>query len=852
MKMNFDRFNRRRFLITSTALTAAACSSPLWLSAAEPATPARRRLNLNGAWQFSRSDDDEWLPATVPGCVHTDLLAAGKIPDPFFRDNERSLQWIGDANWIYRRTFDVPVEILQRDRVLLRCDGLDTLATVKINGVEIGRTDNMFRTWEFDVRSVLKPGENQIEIVFASPLAYMRERQAARVLCEWAGPHEPRGRAWVRKEPCNFGWDWAPVLITCGIWRDIGLEAFDQARIEDVRICQDHSVAGKVELQIEVGAEVLRAAPLKAVVAVNYGGEPLQTSRAALADGLASVSIEINNPKLWWPAGMGDQPLYEVNVELHGGDGEVLDRTVRRIGLRALKLLPPDRKNSLRFEVNGVTFFAKGANWIPADIFANRVTPERLRRYVADAVAVNMNMLRFWGGGYYEDDALFDACDELGICVWLDFKFACSSYPAFDEAFMENVKQEARDQLRRLRHHACIAVWCGNNEISLMTKKRWSDESMGRADYDKLFKDLLGGQVRELAPQANYVSGSPDCGDLHYWQVWHGGKPFAAYRTLTGFLSEFGFQSFPEPKTVRSYTREEDCVSVMTPIMQWHQRSAGNGNQRIQKTTLRYFRPPKDFESALWLSQILQAYGIKLGAEHWRRTMPESMGCLFWQYDDCWPVASWSSVDYFGRWKALQFLARRFYAPLLVSALENPRRGTVEIHVSSDCRESRAGRLSWHVTDTGGKTLMQGETPVELPPRQSRKVNTLKLHQQIRSHGRNNVLVWLKLEVTGQTVSENLAGFVPPKDLPLTDPELKATVAETGDGFLVAVTADKPALWCWLDLPDVDAMYSDNFVHVSPDTPTQIRVRPAQTMTKDEFAQALRVCSLFDTYSRSP
>ena len=297
---------------------------------------------------------------------------------------------------------------------------------------------------------------------------------------------------------------------------------------------------------------------------------------------------------------MGEQPLYEVEVELLDADGKILDRVNKRIGLRTLKMLAPDGENPLRFEANGVPFFAKGANWIPADSFANRVTPEILRRYVADAVAVNMNTLRFWGGGYYEEDALYDACDEMGICVWLDFKFACSSYPAFDEAFMENVRLEARDNLRRLRHHPCIAVWCGNNEISLLTKNDWSDKTMGRADYDQLFKDLIGGQVKELAPQANYVSGSPECGDTHYWQVWHGGnKPFTAYRSLTGFMSEFGFQSFPEPKTVRAFTNETDRESVLSPVMEWHQRDgSGKGNEIIRNTMLRYFKPPKDFESA--------------------------------------------------------------------------------------------------------------------------------------------------------------------------------------------------------------------------------------------------------------
>lgn len=833
-------------MISSGVFAAAVCTSPLWLADAETTTPDRRRLNLNGAWQFKKEGTGGWLPATVPGCVHTDLLAAGKIPDPFFRDNEKLVQWVGETNWIYQRTFDVPAEILQYERVLLRCEGLDTLAVVKVNGHEMGRPNNMFRTWEFDAKPALQQGSNTIEISFASPMPYIREREAERTLYEWAGPLEPRGRAWVRKEPCNFGWDWAPILITCGIWRDIGLLAFNQARIEDVRILQDHSVKGRVALDIEVDVETIGSVPLNAVVTVSQGNEKLPPAAASLANGQGRISVEISNPKLWWPAGMGAQPLYEVGVELRDGNGEVLDQARRRIGLRVVKLLPPDENNSLRFEANDVQFFAKGANLIPADPFANRVTPEMLRRLAADAVAVNMNALRFWGGGYYEDDALFDACDELGLCVWLDFKFACSSYPAFEDSFLENVKQEARDQIRRLRHHSCIAVWCGNNEIGLMTKDQWSDQSMGRADYDKLFKQLIGGLVSEMAPQANYVTGSPDCGDVHNWKVWHGGAQFEEYRKLAGFMSEFGFQSFPEPKTVCAYTGPADRDSILTPVMKWHERSGTTGIEKIRDMIPNYFKTAKDFESALWLSQIVQAYGIKIGAEHWRRTMPKSMGCLFWQYNDCWPVASWSSVDYYGRWKALHYFARRFYAPLLVSALENPADGTVDVHVSSDRMEPCRGKLIWKAANPAGKTLLKGDEEIEIGPHQSRSVATLKLDKLISEYGSGNILVWLKLEVNRKVVSENLVSFVPPKDLSLADPQLKARVVKDGGDFLVTITAKNPTLWCWLDLADMDATYSDNFFHVAPEHPVSILVTPRRKADEAGFKASLRVRSLLD------
>jgi beta-mannosidase len=478
------------------------------------------------------------------------------------------------------------------------------------------------------------------------------------------------------------------------------------------------------------------------------------------------------------------------------------------------------------------------------------VTPEILRRYMADAVAVNMNMLRFWGGGYYEEDALYDACDEMGICVWLDFKFACSSYPAFDEAFLENVRGEARDNLRRLRHHPCIAVWCGNNEISLLTGTEWTDKLMGRADYDRLFKDLIGGQVKELAPEANYVSGSPDCGDTHYWKVWHGDEPFESYRTLAGFMSEFGFQSFPEPKTIQAFTIEADRRSVVTPVMQWHQRDgSGKGNEVIRDTILHYFKPPKDFDSTLWLSQILQGNGIKVGAEYWRQTMPRSMGCLFWQYNDCWPAVTWASVDYFGRWKALHYLARRFYAPLLVSGLENPKNGTADVFITSDRAEACHGTVFWKTTDLQGKSLSEGSQPLEIAPRQSQKVTTLDLNEPGKKPGFNQILTWLKLVVDGKTESENLVLLAPPKEIPLADPQIKTDIATAPDGFLVTLTAAQPALWAWLSLEGRDARYSDNFVQLNAGTPTQIVVRPSPDMPLADFTRALQVRSLFDTYS---
>ncbi|HUA39032.1 MAG TPA: glycoside hydrolase family 2 protein [Candidatus Sulfopaludibacter sp.] len=842
------RINKRQFLTTTITATAAALAwEPLVSLCHADAAPVLRRLSISGDWQVSQAGQNDWIHAKVPGCIHTDLLAAGKIPDPFYRENEKAVQWVGQCGWLYRRKFGVPEEVLKNDRVLLRCEGLDTLATIKINGREVGRADNMFRLWEFDVKSVLRAGENAIEISFESPFAYIKRRESDQAPAKWI-----KGRAWVRKEPCSFGWDWGPDLPGCGIWKNISLETFSQGRIADVLIRQNHSEK-KVALDIEATVEVVRetSRPFKIGLSVLDHGKSIATTTIEVSKGQGRGQLEIKHPKLWWPTGMGQQPLYEVHVELLDAEGDTLDSTSKRIGLRDLEIVLPEGGNPLQFQVNGVPFFAKGGNWIPCDSFTSRVTPGILRRYVADAAAGNMNFLRFWGGGYYEDDALFDACDEMGICVWLDFKFACAAYPAFDEEFMDNIRFEARDNLLRLRHHPCIAVWCGNNEISLSWWEgpTWGPNRMSTAAYDEMFKDLIAGQVHQFAPQANYVSGSPDCGDIHYWEVWHGPKLFDAYRTVSGFMSEFGFQSFPEPKTVRAFTNKEDRASLVTPVMNWHQRDgSGHGNEIIRETTLRYFRSPRDFESALWLSQILQGYGIKIGAECWRQTMPKSMGCIFWQYNDIWPGMSWSSVDYFGRWKALHYLARKFYAPMLVSGLEHVQKGTVDVFITNDYLEAHYGKLIWCVTDLDGELLAQETLRVKIPARKSEKVRTLNLQEQIQKLGTNELLAWLKLEVGDKTISDNLVLLALPKELKLRDPELTTTVDELRDGFLVTLKSVKPALWAWLELENADARFSDNFVHVAPGSPQTILVQPKQSLNKDDCVKELRVRSLFDTY----
>ncbi len=821
-------------------------------------------ISLNGVWRVTQAGKSGAISAQVPGCIHTDLIAAGKIPDPFYRDNEKAVQWIGEAGWVYSREFQASAAVLRRDRVLLRCEGLDTLATVRVNGRVMGRTDNMFRTWEFDVKRALKAGRNRIEVTFDSVIPAIAKRQKERRIPSWGGPHEVHGRAWVRKEPCNFGWDWGPALVTCGIWRAMSIVAFDAARLTGVQIRQTHA-DDRVTLRVQPEIERTGKSVLLAKVRVRLDGVIVAEAAGECRAASAAFEVAVDNPKLWWPNGLGAQPLYTVEVDLLDGKGVVLDTIVRRVGLRTMRL---DRHadqwgESFQFVVNGVPFFAKGGNWIPADTFATRVSWDDYARLLNDVADANMNMLRVWGGGIYESDVFYDLCDELGICIWQDFMFACSTYPAFDKAFMASVKAEAGDNVRRIRHHACVALWCGNNELEQgLVGDTWNDHQMSWEDYGKLFDRMLPELLKELDPERDYWPCSPHSphgdrkdhsnpkwGDAHLWDVWHGRKPFEWYRTCEHrFNSEFGFQSFPEPKTVAGYTAPQDR-NVTTYVMEHHQRS-GIGNTVIMQYMLDWFRLPDAFDNTLWLSQILQGMAMKYAVEHWRRAMPRGMGTLYWQINDCWPVASWASIDYHGRWKALHYMARKFYAPVMVSAVEDAAAGTVALHVTNDLREAVAGKATWVATDAAGKTLAKGAKAVHAKALGNTPVETIELAKVLAKHGPRDVIVWVDLWANGERCSSNLTLFARPKHLELADPKIGLTVKDLKDGsFVVTLTARKPALWTWLELDKADAHISDSFVHLLPGRPESVIVTPNKPMALAHLKKALKVKSLFDTYA---
>ncbi len=826
-----------------------------------------KSLELHENWKLRGGPIEGAVPATVPGCVHLDLLAAGEIEDPFYRDREVELMWIGQTEWTYETTFEAPAELLDSERVLLRCEGLDTLATLELNGEPLGEADNMFRIWTFDVRDRLVAGENTLTIRFAPAASEARARgEQAMLKAGGQGVYKVSGSSYLRKEPCNFGWDWGPMCVTAGIWRPIRLLGIDTARLDHVDVRQHHH-DGAVDLTITAELDTLDPAPdvklTASLFAPDGGDTPLATVEL---DEAGRACLRIDEPRLWWPNGTGDQPLYRLEVVLHDRGGEQIDRWSRRIGLRTIELQRELDQwgESFRFACNGVPFFAKGANWIPADVFQRRITDAGLRGLLADAAAANMNMLRVWGGGVYEDDRFYDLCDELGLCVWQDFMFACAAYPLNDPAFVENVRIEAVQNVRRLAHHACLALWCGNNELEQMEHLIAAEPTPGAMtwrDYALLFDRILPDVVAAQCPDVAYWPSSehspignrtdsrhPDWGDAHLWSVWHGRQPFEWYRTTTHrFCSEFGFQSFPEPRTIRGFTEPHDR-HVNSYVMDKHQRSPV-GNQLIITYMLDRYRLPTGFENTVWVSQIQHGLSIEYAVQHWRRNMPRCMGALYWQLNDCWPVASWASIDYHGRWKALHYFARRFFAPLMVSGVEDPEAGTVEIHVTCDELDPAPATLSWRATDLAGRDLRREQATVNPPSNGSALVATPDLSDLIRDHGLTNLLVCLSLEREGAEVSSACVLFTLPRHLDLVDPRLSTNIEPAGDGaFRVTLEAEAPALWAWLELEDTDAAYSDNFLWVTPGEPKTITVTPAEPMTADEFAARLRARSIWNTY----
>jgi Beta-galactosidase/beta-glucuronidase len=818
------------------------------------------------AWRFRDASTTRWRTAVVPGCVHRDLLRHGAIPDPFHGTNEHAVQWVSERVWEYRTEFEISAEMLAEERIDLVADGLDTLATVRVNGRVVSRSDNMFVGVRASVRDAVKPGKNVLTVQFESATrAIERERLE----------HRPRevndpvgGCTRIRKQQCQFGWDWAPRLVTAGIWRELRIEAWSGARLSDVRVRQTHGareVVLAVEPEIEFASKgTKRDGDVWIKGGVFFGGQLVGRIEKGVA--------RIESPQLWWPNGQGEQPLYEVRVELWRGE-ERLDTWARRIGLRTIEVRRESDAwgESFQFVVNGRAIFAKGASWIPAHSFVAGLTRADYEPLLQSAAAANMNMIRVWGGGIYEHECFYDLCDELGLLVWQDFMFACTLYPG-DAAFLRSVKAEAEYQVRRLRNRTCLALWCGNNELELLNGPDLAKPRQRKA-YDAVFRRILPEAVAAFDGVTTYWRSSPSqtdrpglrdperSGNTHFWDVWHLLRPVKSYEEkVFRFVSEFGMQSFPSSATARTFCPPEE-LNIFSPVMENHQKNP-MGNRIILEYIARRYRFPQDYASLAYLSQLNQAYCMQVGVEHYRRNQPRCAGTLYWQLNDCWPVASWSSLEFGGAWKALHHAARRFYAPLLMSAqvpgdetigIGNRMKSSVRIvnlFTVSDAPEVVRAVLRWELWQLDGKVLERGEKRVVLRPGESVRQKTLDLGKPIERWGREKIYLRIALEAGQREVSEETVLLCPPRMLTLDRRPAEVAcerVSPTGwELRFLAPCYQHRVAFELAGLPLVEA--SDNWFDLHPRRAKRVRVELGRAVEEEELRAALRVRSLVDSY----
>lgn len=806
------------------------------------------KVVLNKAWTFKACDEQDWKDAVVPGFVHTDLFKNGLIQDPFYGTNEKLVQWIDKKDWEYKTTFQVADEIRSEEHVDLIFHGLDTYADVYLNGIPILSADNMFRVWEVNVKTILKAVNNELRIVFRSPIQEdLPKLEALGYQLPAANDQSEVGKKRVsifaRKAPYHYGWDWGPRFVTSGIWRDIELRAWSEDYIADAYIHQNKVSESVATLTAVLEVNVDQAGPR--VIRIETDGREW-TKEASLPAGESKVSVdfELESPKLWWSRGLGEPHMYTFKVQLLDTTGSrtKAERQIKT-GIRSIRLVQEadEYGTSFYFELNGVPVFAKGANHIPNDSFITEVTYERYRHEIESAALANMNMLRVWGGGIYEQDVFYDLCDEYGILVWQDFMFACSMYPG-DEAFLASVRHEAADNIKRLRNHPSIALWCGNNEIDSAWahynenggwgwKKDFTQEQREKiwADYEAIFHHLLPEVIEELVPGADYWPSSPIVsisndinqhattssvtGDVHYWGVWHNAEPFENYNLQLGrFMSEYGFQSFPEHKSVLRYAEPSD-LELTSEVMMAHQKN-GDGNRLIKEYMDMYMTEPKDFPSFLYMSQVLQADAMKVAIEAHRRNRPFVMGTLYWQMNDTWPVASWAGMDYYGNWKALHYYAKRSFADEMIS-IDDTKPGRVDLYLLSDVLQPLEGNISIRIADFDG-TLHEVQTHlVSIAGNTTGLVLSLDREQLLRGRDEQRTVMIVELVRKGEVIDSQKHYFVPFKDMKLTKAKIEITEVEGSEGAKFHLKTSVLAKQVWLD-SNQEGIFSDNFFDLIP------------------------------------
>ena len=828
--------------------------------------------NLHEGWKFRQARLTNWYPATVPGVVHTDLLQNKIIEDPFFRLNERGLQWIDKEDWVYETCFTLAADMMRKENMELVFEGLDTYADVYLNDECILKADNMFRCWSIPVRQYIREENNILKVYFHSPVkidvpkwdALPYQYPASNDQSENGGLFNKKISIFARKAGYHYGWDWGPRLVTSGIWRPVYIRAWSDLRINDVFIEQKEVGAGRAVIagHVELDADKDMNGVL-VTITDEATGRVLGEWQADLKRGTNRVTVDfvLHKPKLWWSNGLGEPFLYRFRTDIIAG-GELLDSKTERVGIRSLKVVHQPDKDGHTFyiELNGRPVFAKGANYIPSDNFLPRVTPENYKRTILDAAGVNMNMLRVWGGGIYENDVFYDLCDEHGIMIWQDFMFACSMYPA-EGALLDNIHQEAVDNVKRLRNHACIALWCGNNECQdawlgwgwkreiERQNKEYADKIW--AQYRQQYHVTLPGVVREYAPGTFYwpsspfafegeMSGTTD-GDRHYWSVWHGKAPISDYDSeKSRFFSEYGFQSFPEFDSVKRYAPYPEDWDIRSEVMMSHQRGGDHANGLIETYLLNEYKKPRDFRAFLYMNHVLQGDAIKTAIESHRRQMPYNMGTLFWQHNDCWPVASWASRDYYGRWKAQHYYTRKVYDDILISPVVEG--DDLKVYAVSDRLENTSGRLQLQVCQFDGTVVHHWDKSVGISGNDSRVCFSAPLAKLLEGVDRGTVYVRVDYTDKSGRVYHNNYCLDKQKNMNYPKVDLQTEVRSIEGGYEVTVSTDKFARAVCLSVADNESVYSDNYFDVQPKSSVQVQVRTR--LSAEAFNASLRLTCL--------
>ncbi|MFV0418625.1 MAG: beta-mannosidase [Dysgonomonas sp.] len=831
---------------------------------------------INTGWKFKQGRLPNWYPATVPGVIHTDLMANGIIEDPFFRINERGVQWVDKEDWMYETHFDISDDMYNKDNIRITFMGLDTYADIYINGEKILGADNMFREWKVDLKGKLKVKDNKLEVYFHSPIkidipkfdSYPYRYQTGPDQSQQGGIFNKTVSPFARKAGYHYGWDWGPRLVTSGIWRPVYLEAWDDTRIENVFVRQKNITKQKAILSFET--EILANEDIRGVKVKVKDRQTAATYGSVTADikkgtNIIAVDFTIDNPKLWWSNGLGEAHLYDFQTEIAANSG-ILDSRAVKTGLRSIKVITePDKEGSpLYFELNGVRVFAKGANLVPGDNFLPRITRVKYEKTVLDAADANMNILRVWGGGIYEDDSFYEFCDKYGILVWQDFMFACSMYPS-EGKYLESVKYEAIDNIKRLRNHPSIAVWCGNNEAYYFwynwnLKKNYADQNPEYAQvmwrqYVDLFHKLLPEMVAEYHPEAAYrpsspygfpgEADSPKHGDRHYWGVWHGKNPTDQFNIeKSRFFSEYGFQSFPEFESIKIYAPYPQDWHITSEVMLDHQRAGTYGNQLIEEYLEKEYRKPRNFKDFLYMGQVLQGDAIKKAIEAHRRDMPYCMGTLFWQHNDCWPVASWASRDYYGRWKAQHYFAREAYRNILVSPIAKD--GKLDIYIVSDLLTEERGKLNIKVLKLDGTIVNELNKNVRIASNNSTVIFSDNVTNLLKGASNNEVLIHVEL-TTGKADSyKNIYFLTLQKEIDFPKVNISKAIKPTSGGYEISLQSDKFARAVFIAIDGIDNTIGNNYFDILPGQTIVTKIRTS--LPQDEFEKQLRIMSMSDVY----